>query len=87
MAEGTKGKCMTQSERIVRHLREYGSITSLEAMEDYGIMRLASRIADLKKAGFPIRREMVCRKNRYGDNVAFARYWLGGGGPEWQNRG
>ena len=80
MAEGTKGKCMKQSERIVRHLREYGSITSLEAMEDYGIMRLASRIADLKKAGVPIRREMVSRKNRYGDNVAFARYWLAGKG-------
>ena len=44
---------MTQSERIVRHLREHGSITSLEALEDYGIMRLASRVADLKKAGVP----------------------------------
>lgn len=71
---------MTQSERIVRHLREHGSITSLEALEDYGIMRLASRVADLKKAGVPIRREMVCRKNRYGDKVAFARYWLAGTG-------
>ena len=67
---------MTQSERIVRHLRDYGTITSLEAMEHYGIMRLASRIADLKKAGFPIRREFVTRKNRYGEPVSFCRYCL-----------
>lgn len=40
---------MTQSERIVRHLEAFGSITSLEAMSDYGIMRLASRVSDLKK--------------------------------------
>ena len=49
---------------------------SLEAMQEYGIMRLASRITDLKKAGYPIRREMVSRKNRYGETVSFARYSL-----------
>ena len=43
-------------------------------MQEYGIMRLASRITDLKKAGYPIRREMVTRKNRYGETVTFARY-------------
>lgn len=38
---------MTQSERIVRYLLDYG----------------------------------------YGYTVAFARYWMGGGEPLWQNRG
>lgn len=42
---------MNQCETILRHLRDYGSITSLEAMQEYGIMRLASRISDLKKIG------------------------------------
>ena len=32
---------ITQCERILRHLNDFGSITSLEAMQDYGIMRLA----------------------------------------------
>lgn len=65
---------MTQCEQVIRHMEESGSITSLEAMQDYGIMRLASRITDLKKAGIPIRRDMVSQKNRYGETVTFARY-------------
>lgn len=67
---------MTQTERVIRHLRDYGSITSMEAVRDYGIMRLASRISDLRKAGMPIRVEMVSGKNRYGENVNYARYRL-----------
>ena len=67
---------MTQCEQVIRHMEDCGSITSLEAMQEYGIMRLASRITDLKKAGYPIRREMVSRKNRYGETVSFARYSL-----------
>lgn len=69
---------MTQCETILRHMEDFGSITSLEAMQEYGIMRLASRITDLKKAGIPIRREMISRKNRYGETVTFARYSLSG---------
>lgn len=69
---------MTQCEQILRHMEECGSITSLEAMQEYGIMRLASRITDLKKAGIPIHRDMVSKKNRYGETVTFARYSIGG---------
>lgn len=69
---------MTQSERIVRHLRDYGSITSVEAMKEYGVMRLASRVSDLKKAGFPIRSEMVKGRNRYGEATSYARYFWDG---------
>ena len=70
---------MTQCERIIRHLEDYGSITSATAMEEYGIMRLASRIADLKQMGVPIRKEMVSGKNRYGERTSYAKYSLGGG--------
>lgn len=65
---------MTQNDRILRHLRDYGSISSMEAVQEYGIMRLASRISDLKKAGVPIRREMVTGENRYGESTSYARY-------------
>lgn len=71
---------MTQCERIQRHLEDYGSITSAEAMQEYGIMRLASRISDLKKLGVPIKKETVSGKNRYGERTSYARYSLGGGG-------
>jgi hypothetical protein len=67
---------MTQNEKVLRHLEDYGSITSLEAMTEYGIMRLASRISDLKSLGVPIEKEMVSGKNRYGESTFYARYSL-----------
>lgn len=41
---------MTQCDRILRHLESGGSLTAAQAMQEYGIYRLASRINDLKKA-------------------------------------
>lgn len=70
---------MTQCERVLRHMEEHGSISSLEAMGEYGIMRLAARISDLRREGVPIDREMVEEKNRYGEAVTFARYSIRGG--------
>ena len=67
---------MTQNDRIMRHLREYGSITQAEAMTEYGIYRLASRISDLRKEGVSIKRDMVKGKNRYGEATCFAEYRL-----------
>lgn len=67
---------MNQCERILRHLEDYGSITSLEAMKEYGIMRLASRITDLKKRGHKIKSETVSSVNRYGEKTYFSKYRL-----------
>lgn len=39
---------MTQTERIYEYLKEYGSITALEALRDLGIMRLGARIFELR---------------------------------------
>lgn len=66
----------TQCERVIRHLKEVGSITSAEAMQEYGIYRLASRINDLKKNGIKIITNMVTAKNRYGEPTHFAKYSL-----------
>lgn len=66
----------TQNERILAHLREFGSITPLEAMKEYGIMRLASRIYDLKKAGHNIKREFATSNNRFGEIERYAKYRL-----------
>lgn len=67
-------KRLTQCERVLRHIQDYGSITSAEAIQEYGIYRLASRISDLKKLGVPISKEMVSGKNRYGERTSYARY-------------
>ena len=65
---------MTQNERIERHLKLFGRITSAEAMQEYGIMRLASRIHELKKMGLPIEKEMRKSMNRFGEPVTYAEY-------------
>ena len=67
---------LTQCERILRHLEDFGSISQLEAIAEYGIMRLASRITDLKRQGYPISAKMVKGKNRYGEPTHYAVYRL-----------
>ena len=68
---------MTQNERIMRHLKDYGSITSLEAVSEYGILRLASRIHELRRTN-SITGQTVAATNRYGEAVHYTRYTLGG---------
>lgn len=67
---------MTQKDKIRRHLEAYGSITPMEAMQEYGIMRLGARIWDLKAEGAPIKTVMVTGKNRFGEATHYARYEL-----------
>lgn len=67
---------ITQCDRILRHMKDYGSITSLEAVNEYGIMRLASRINDLRAQGIAIVSEVKTGKNRYGEDTHFAVYKL-----------
>ena len=69
---------MTQNEMIINHLREYGSITQLGALRDYGCMRLASRISDLRKTGIKIIRLTETSRNRYGQKIRYARYIMEG---------
>ena len=70
-----RGK-MTQKDRVLRHLRDYGTITSLEALSDYGIMRLGARIFELKDDGHEIRTIFIGGKNRYGEPTHYAKYVL-----------
>lgn len=66
----------SQCERILDYIAENGSITSAEAMKEFGCMRLASRISDLKRMGIPVKRTMETSKNRYGESVSYARYYV-----------
>lgn len=67
---------MTQRERILRHLQDYGSITSLEAVNEYGCMRLAARISDLREQGHNITSEPTKGRNRYGETTYYSTYRL-----------
>ena len=66
----------TQNERIIDYINEFGSITQFEALRDLGVMRLASRISDLKRLGYPITSTVEAVKNRFGENCHVKRYSL-----------
>lgn len=65
---------MSQCERILQYMNDYGSITQLDALREFGCMRLASRISDMRKMGINIVRDMETSNNRYGEKVTYARY-------------
>jgi hypothetical protein len=67
---------LTQGERIIKYIEEFGSITTMQAFADLGVTRLASRIHDLRAAGYQIERETVRGKNRFGEPVHYMKYSL-----------
>lgn len=69
-------KTRPQLDKVIEHILAYGSITAAEAYSEFGCMRLASRICDLKAAGYNIGKVMEEGKNRYGEPERHARYFL-----------
>lgn len=66
----------TQCDKVLNYMKQFGTITQFDALRDIGCMRLASRISDLRQQGVAIGRRMKTSKNRYGDDVCFAEYYL-----------
>jgi len=62
---------MSQTSAILSHMKRYGSIEPLTALDKYGSLRLAARIADLRGQGHKIETVMVER-----DDKRFASYRL-----------
>ena len=73
MSENSKP---TQAQRVLEYIKTFGSITQLEALRDLGVMRLASRISELKKDNYPIKSEVEMVKNRFEENCYIKRYSL-----------
>lgn len=69
-------KTANQRNRVLRHLKDHGGLTQIEAMSEYGIARLAARIQELREDGYEITTERVHGKNRYGESTSYARYVL-----------
>lgn len=66
----------TQNERVLTHLQSGQRLTQFEAITDLGIMRLASRINDLRQQGHNITTSMVDVRNRWGETCKVAAYHL-----------
>ena len=64
-------------DRVLQYLKENKSITSLEAIKEFGATRLSAIIFNLRKT-HNIKTQYETNKNRYGDSVSYARYILEG---------
>lgn len=62
----------TQCAKILAHLKKGLTITSLEALQMFGCMRLASRISDLRKRG----ENIVVEKVKLANGKSVAQYHL-----------
>lgn len=67
---------ITQRQRVIDYIKQFGSITSLDAYKDLGITQLATRIKELKEEGYVFKTEGESGKNRFGDRTDYKRYFL-----------
>lgn len=67
---------INQRQKIINHIREYGSLTSLEATTILGITQFATRISELEEMGYKFKKEWESRKNQNGEIKHFKRYYL-----------
>jgi hypothetical protein len=49
----------SQASQILAHMKAGNTITGLEALNRFGCFRLPARIADIKKMGYDVNREMI----------------------------
>ena len=62
--------------RILNHLVENGSITTWEAIKEYGCTRLSQYIYLLRNKGYLIEDRQVSSVNRFGEKVSFKQYYI-----------
>ena len=67
---------MTQKEQILTHLKKYGSITSWDAIMEYGVTRLSHHIYCLRNEGFIIPDNRIQVETRLGRTTKISKYTL-----------
>ena len=67
---------LNQKQKVLRHLKEIGAITPVQAFFDYSIMRLAAVIFALKEDGSNIKTTILKSENKFGDKRSYGQYEL-----------
>ena len=68
-------KANTHEGRLLDYLEKFGSITSLQAIQDLGNTRLSGTIYTLKRKGCTFNTESVSVPNRFGGKTKVAKYY------------
>ena len=69
---------MTKTQAVLDWLKTHASISSMEAIQSFGATRLSVIIFHLRKAGYDIETVMVDGRDRFGNPMRYARYYLRG---------
>ena len=67
---------VTKFNQVKEHLENYGTITSWQAIQQYGATRLSDIIFRLRKQGYDIETKTELTKDRNGNTCQYARYIL-----------
>jgi hypothetical protein len=67
---------MTQTQAVLEWLQSNASISSMEAIQNFGATRLSAIIFSLRQKGYNIETVMVDGRDRFGNPTRFARYYL-----------
>lgn len=69
-------KKKTTYDAIVEHLKGHGSITSMDAIREYGCTRLSHYIYLMRRDGYKISTNIRTSKNMFGQSTHYAVYRL-----------
>lgn len=72
----------TQCQRLLAYMDSHSEVTQIEALNSLGILRLASRISELKTQGYQISKKNKKVTNRFGESCTVAAYSLDEGKDE-----
>lgn len=67
---------MTQTQAVLEWLQTNASISSMEAIQNFGATRLSAIIFNLRKHGYNIETVWCEGRDRFGNQTRFARYYL-----------
>lgn len=67
---------ITNKDRVLDYMKQFGSITTLDAFRDLGNTRLSASIFLLKQDGHVISSKQEGAVNRFGKPVTYSRYYL-----------
>ena len=65
---------ISQKQRVIKYIKDFGSITTFQAYSDLGVTRLSAVMYNIKKDGIKVKTETGKAKNRYGEDTHFAIY-------------
>ncbi len=77
---------VSQKKMVLDYIREFGSITPIDAFRDLGITRLSAVVFNLREEGHDIDKSIEMGKNRFGNRTRYARYSFGKGEESNENQ-